>query len=432
MLKKMLLASLILFGCDKGTDPEVRSEAPVPSVRTVVVSDTVLIKKKVISGRIVEKNSSGKDVGGLVAIVCSDSKKTCTETNELGEYYMSFESPVSKVSARSLVNEDSLFDTIKTKKDTAKVDTIPKVVKVDSTKKDTVKITYRKYVPQSEPDTVIVWKDSKKIYETPINSWLNVLPDNYVVQRNISGKIIQNDYVKELKKVEAVFWTTDSIALVIPLEVNGEMYSGFVYQHYNDSSFKNAIRMYNLFVRLMDTSDSVYGLTNVINYSERAGDLVFSDIVPGGIAKYPRPNYFQVIKEGSNVSIIVDSVQKIAPNKKWYALDSLYVRKMFNEVIRYNKDSSKAYYSYKFDTTLRNIVDKMIDSIGFLVETDTTNVVKVASIGDGWFENINNAIGKTFISKPEDYYTDNIYKTGEAEYHITGRIKSFKIYLHLK
>lgn len=435
MLKKILLASLILFGCDKGIDPEVRSEAPVPSVRTVVVSDTVLIKKKVISGKIIEKNSSGKDVGGLNAVVCSDSKKTCVETNELGEYYMSFESPVSKVSARSLVNEDSLFDTIKTKKDTAKVDTVPKVVKIDSTKKDTIKITYRKYVPQSEPDTVIVWKDSKKIYETPITSWLNVLPDNYVVQRNISGKIIQNDYVKELKKVEAVFWTTDSIALVIPLEVNGEMYSGFVYQHYNDSSFKNAIRMYNLFVRLMDTADSVYGLTNVINYSERSGDLVFSDILPGGIAKYPRPNYFRVIKEGSDVSIIVDSVQKISVNKKWFALDSLYIRPSFDENITLIEDREvktgyfgKIWSRFILDTASRNVVKNLSDSIGFLIEAKEDGFVYI--LAQSWEEKVAVVKGINFISYPKSYGKD--LEVGDVSFNVYGKITKFKIYLHLK
>lgn len=434
MLKKILLASLILFGCDKGTEPEVRSEIPVPSVRTVV-SDTVLIKKKVISGRIIEKNSSGKNIGAFSAIVCSDSKKTCVETDSDGEYYMSFESPVFKVSARSLKNEDSLFDTIKTKKDSVNVDTTATVTKIDSTQKDTIKITYRKYVPQSEPDTVIVWKDSKKIYEQPISSWLNILPDNYVVQRNISGKIIQNDYVKELKKVEGVFWSTDSIALVIPLEVNGEMYSGFAYQHYNDSSFKNAIRMYNLFVRLMDTADSVYGLSNILNYSERSGDLAFSDILPGGIARYPRPNYFQVIKDGSDVSIIVDSVQKISVNKKWYALDSLYNRQTYKEVVNVYESGEvmtgyvgKLWSRFVLDTASRNVVKNLSDSIGFMIEAKEEGYIYFLT--PSWPERFAVTKGTNFISLPKIYAKD--LEVGEGDFNIYGKVTKFKIYLHLK
>ena len=205
MFKKILLLSVFLFGCDSGTNPTVPETIPGnPTLQRVTISDTILIKKKVISGKISQRNSSGKDVGAFSAIVCSDAKRTCVQTGENGEYFMNFESTIFKGSARQLVNEDSLYDTIPSKKDTAKIDTTPKVQKIDSTKKDTVKITYRKFVPQVEEDTVVIWKDSKKIYEKPISSWLNILPPDYIVQRNISGKIVQNDYVSELKSVEAV------------------------------------------------------------------------------------------------------------------------------------------------------------------------------------------------------------------------------------
>ena len=215
---------------------------------------------------------------------------------------------------------------------------------------------------------------------------MNILPDNYIVQRNISGKIIQNSYVNELKNVEAVFWSLDSIAMVIPLELNGENYSGFIYQHYNDSSFRKAIRMFNMFVRILDTADSVYGLTPVVNYSERSGDLVFSDLIPGSIARYPRPNYFRVIKEGSDVSILIDSVQNIMTNKKWYSMDSLYVRKMYKDTFTVypNAESMIGYYGelwarYKLDTTSRAIVKNMIDSIGFYVEVESDGDIYIQS-----------------------------------------------------
>ena len=433
MFKKILLVAMMMIGvgCNEVTAPEETKDQTIQAVRKVTISDTVLIKKKIISGKIIEKNTSGKNLGGFSAIVCSDTKKTCVETNGSGEYFMSFESPIQKISARMLKKEDSTFDTIPNSKIDSIVDTVAKVDKIDSTKKDTVKITYRKYVPQSEPDTVIVFKDSKKIYETPITSWLNILPDNYIVQRNISGKIVQNSYTNELKNVEAVFWSLDSIAMVIPLEINGENYSGFIYQHYNDSSFRKSIRMFNMFVRIFDKSDSVYGLTPVVNYSERSGDLVFSDLIPGSIARYPRPNYFRVIKEGTDVSILIDSVQKISTNKKWYAMDSLFVRPMYNDTTLYFNDSTEMGYRYYLTKNCKNVVDSLIDSIGYYIEVKEPGSVKIVSVGDSWKET-HDVTESIFIVKPKAYYTDNMIKFSEAEFQVYGRVKKFQIYLHLK
>lgn len=439
MFKKILLIALLMIGvgCNDVTAPEETIKVEVPKVQTVTISDTVLIQKKIISGKIVEKNSSGKDIGGLSAIVCSDFKKTCVETNDAGEYYMSFESPIQKVSARFLVNEDSLFDTVETPKkiDTVKVDTVAKIDKIDSTKKDTIKITYRKFVPESAPDTVIVFKDSKKIYEQPITSWLSILPDNYVVQRNISGKIVQNDYFNELKDIEAVFWSLDSTAMVIPLEVNGGNYSGFIYQHYNDSSFKKSIRMFNLFVRILDKSDSVYGLTNVVNYSERAGDLVFADMIPGNIARYPRPNYFRVIKDGSNVSILIDSVQKISTNKKWFALDSLYIRPLYTENIKtFPSSLGKNGYvgeiqkRYVFDSSYTKVAKNMIDSIGFYIDAKEDGNIFIQTTT--WEENFHVTKGINFITKPKEYAKN--MEESEIWYYVYGPVEKFNIYYNLK
>ena len=435
MFKKILLLSVFLFGCDSGTNPTIPETIPGnPTLQRVTISDTILIKKKVISGKISQRNSSGKDVGAFSAIVCSDAKRTCVQTDENGEYFMNFESTIFKGSARQLVNEDSLYDTIPSKKDTAKIDTTPKIQKIDSTKKDTVKITYRKYVPQVENDTVVIWKDSKKIYEKPISSWLNILPPDYIVQRNISGKIVQNDYANELKNVEAVFWSLDSLATVIPLEVNGDRYSGFIYQHYNDSSFKNSIRMFNLFVRILDKSDSVYGLTPVLNYSERSGDLNFADIVPGGIARYPRPNYFRVIKEGSNVSIVVDSIQKISTNKKWYALDSLYLRPSFSEKITYYENEvypgfvGKVWSRFILDTATVNVVKNLSDSIGFMIDAKEDGGVIIRA--QWWEDTVYVTKGINFVTFPKERTKDLEYT--DIEYSLYGKVNKFKIYLHLK
>lgn len=156
-------------------------------------------------------------------------------------------------------------------------------------------------------DTVKVYSSGAILYEVPITSWRSVLPDLYIVQRNISGNILKNVNYGQLKEVEAVFWNNDSIAMVIPLEIatNGISYSGFVYQPYDDSSFQKSIRRNNIFTRLIDTTDSVFAVTSVQTYSERSGDIQISDtLIPGYIQKYPKPNSFVALKNGESVKVL--------------------------------------------------------------------------------------------------------------------------------
>jgi len=441
MLRKFLLISMVMVGvsCNNATAPgneSIKSDAV--KIQKITVSDTILVRRKVIFGRIIGKNSSGKEVGAFSAIVCSDTKRTCVKTNNFGEYYLNFESPIQKASARSLSAEDFALDTTETPKviDAIKPDTSAKIDKIDSTRVDTIKITYRKIVPDNTPDTLAIFKDSKKIFKTPITSWLNVLPDDYIVQRGISGKIIQNDYFDELTSVEAVFWSIDSIATIIPLEVNGGYYSGFFYQHYNDSSFKNSIRVFNLFVRILDKSDSVYGLTNVVNFSERAGDLTFADLAPGSIARYLYPNYFRAINDGSNVAAIFGSKNFSSANKKWYALDSLFIRPMFKDSTKFSpetrmgKYAGETQYVYLLDSTFRNIYKNSIDSIGFELESSEDCEVLFKAVG--WDDTLKLKKGTNFFTKPKEYYSGDIATYGEAVYSLFGKPAKLKSYLHLK
>lgn len=434
MFKKLLVLIPFLFGCDNGVqvvEKEVHDTVKIVQSREkVVVRDTTKIPTNIIYGKVSEKNSSGKILGGFSSVVCTDV--ICANVNKNGEYYIekTFEDGylVSKESG------DKDKDTLNTP-DSVKIDTGAIVQKVDSTKKDTVVIHYRKAIPKPITDTVVVYKNARKIYEVPVNSWLNVLPTDYVVQRNISGKVNQNQYFSELKSVEALFWSLDSVALMIPLELNGDIYSGFIYQKYNDSSFQKSLRIFNCFVRVLDSKDSVYGLSNVINYSERSGDLIFADIFPGKIARYPRPNYFSVIKSGDNISIVVDSFEN-KTIQNWYALDSLYSRKMYTyteknyETVWRGMNRQYKQSLYKWDTTVTNLVKSgKVDSIGFYVEVSDTGEVWVYG-GATWYQKLPVTKGVNFVAYDSRYL--EVFKQYETDVDVIGPVSKFKIYYFVK
>lgn len=55
-------------------------------------------------------------------------------------------------------------------------------------------------------DTAIVYKDSKILYEIPVNSWKSILPEKYIVQRSVGIDIRDTSFTKNLKNAEMVYW----------------------------------------------------------------------------------------------------------------------------------------------------------------------------------------------------------------------------------
>ena len=263
-MKKILVAlffALTLIACDTGTN--------TPS--------NVVSNQKYISGKVLERSTTGSVVGGGKVVACLESSRKCVRTNSKGEYLISD----NNILARSYGN-----DTGTTPENLPASDNVS-----GNVVQDTVKIS----------------TNGSVLYEVPITSWKSVLPDLYIVQRNISGNILKNVNYTDLKNVEAIFWNNDSIAMVIPLEIstNGITYSGFVYQPYDDSSFQKSLRRNNIFARLIDKNDSVFAVTSVQTYSERAGDIQISDtLIPGYIQRYPKPNTFIALKQGESVKVL--------------------------------------------------------------------------------------------------------------------------------
>jgi hypothetical protein len=269
-MKKILVAlffALTLIACDTGTN--------TPS--------NVVSTQKYISGKVLERSTTGSVVGGGKVVACLESARKCVRTNSKGEYLISD----NNILARSYGNDTGITP-----------ETLPASDNISgNVVQDTVKIS----------------TNGSVLYEVPITSWKSVLPDLYIVQRNISGSILKNVNYTDLKNVEAVFWNNDSIAMVIPLEIstNGVNYSGFVYQPYDDSSFQKSIRRNNIFARLIDKNDSVFAVTSVQTYSERAGDIQINDtLIPGYIQRYPKPNTFIALKQGESVINFLHFFQK--------------------------------------------------------------------------------------------------------------------------
>lgn len=395
--------ALMMFGCDFGT--ESKKEVPIPKDTTKTIIRKTIVQNDTninvsysmnISGKVSEKNSSGNTIGGFSAIVCLENSGKCTKTNSKGQY--SFSTPkTSSIAGRMFAESDTaqtpevievptnIPDTVTTVDTTIVQDTIiqnDSVIIVDSLDiVETISIDG----DTANTDTVIVYKNSKILYEIPVTSWKEILPEKYIVQRNISGKIVYNGYNNELKQIEAVYWNNDSIALVIPLEISNNKlsYSGFVYQAYNDSSFQYALKINNMFIRAIDTTDSIFAISNVETYSERTGDLnnVFEDLILGSLRKYPKTNILVTIKDGDSVSKIISNNISETPWILPVDINKVFARNLWNIVSEV--DTFPTWYETKyelsnFDTTaLKNLDDKNVDSVYITFNSNKDTTVNV-------------------------------------------------------
>lgn len=126
-------------------------------------------------------------------------------------------------------------------------------------------------------DTAKIIVGNDTLREVPLTSWTNILPTNYVVQRNVSV-VVPSTYANS--KVEAVWWNNDSIAHVVTLGqgTTGQKYSGFVYTVYDDSMYSTNSHLYWLFARVKNSKDSVLAFTKgVTNVVAKVGDLSYDE-----------------------------------------------------------------------------------------------------------------------------------------------------------
>jgi len=297
--------SLALIGCD---DNPVRTETvvvekPKTTVQTNITKKTVILAKGAVYDTIRTKFENNSIVGKIDsvngAIVCSDKMNRCAKTNIKGVYQINLPSRslnagriyegIDTVSTPENVDlspgdttvtpsgkdtnivSDTLIDSTVTVSgnDTLIVISIEVIDSIKSA--DSIKVEISEPTPVAIKDTLSVVFGGTVLREIPITSWGNILPTNYIVQRNID--VIDGTKNKCIVKVDAVYYLEDSILKVVSLEELNNVFSGFIYTYYNDSSYRNETKMYKIFIRGYDSTMRLVSVTNVDSFSERKGDI---------------------------------------------------------------------------------------------------------------------------------------------------------------
>lgn len=139
-------------------------------------------------------------------------------------------------------------------------------------------ISARQLASDNISDTVRIVIGNDTLREIPVNSWSNILPTNYIVQRNVSA-VVNDSFAQS--KLEAVWWSKDSIAHVLELgkATTATKYSGFIYSVYDDSMFAAKAPLYSLLVRIRSATsasvDSIKAASNIVVVTAITGDLAF-------------------------------------------------------------------------------------------------------------------------------------------------------------
>lgn len=288
-MKKLIFAfvALAFLGCDSPTRPN----DPIPKTVTRKIVSSQIVSKNVVfrDSSVIVGSIQDKDTkSGTGVVVCSELMNKCARTNSKGIYSLSpsVARSVSLLAARSYAEDDTVttpenvttsfpvdttFDTTQTViSDTIETETAISIV--DSVVTEIVQ-TVSTVDTVSVDDTLTVVSNGTILREIPIDSWGFILPPNYIVQRDISA--LDSTYDGAIKSVEVVYFMTgDSIAKVLTLgNSGGKYFSGFIYTYYDSLSFKNDSKIYNLFVRGLDSAGNVLVKTEIEMFSERFGDL---------------------------------------------------------------------------------------------------------------------------------------------------------------
>lgn len=109
--------------------------------------------------------------------------------------------------------------------------------------------------------------------EIPVTSWN--LPSGYMVQRNATASVTRG----KGDSTKLVYWSTDSIAYVVTLELDGGhsndtlgIYTGFVYAYYDSTSYMNNAKLFSYFVRTYE-KDTIKAYSDIFPVSARSGNF---------------------------------------------------------------------------------------------------------------------------------------------------------------
>lgn len=109
--------------------------------------------------------------------------------------------------------------------------------------------------------------------EIPVTSWN--LPSGYMVQRNATASVTKG----KGDSTKLVYWSTDSIAYVVTLELDGGssndtvgIYTGFIYAYYDSTSYRTNAKLFSYFVRTYE-KDTIKAYSDIFSVNARSGNF---------------------------------------------------------------------------------------------------------------------------------------------------------------
>jgi len=119
-------------------------------------------------------------------------------------------------------------------------------------------------------DTIDYQRDGQTILSVPVPTWVSVLPDVMLVQRDLSGSL--GGGLEDVARVVCILNLPDGSAQEVELEL-GEVtrrYSGFAYFRYT-----GGVDSFAAVVEARDDSGRLLGRSPQVRFTSRAGDIAF-------------------------------------------------------------------------------------------------------------------------------------------------------------
>ena len=266
---------------------------------------------------------------------------------------------------------------------------------------DSIVVTSNIVVVQSTPvtDTLTVVSNGTILREIPITSWGFILPPSYIVQRDISAE--DSTFDGSIETVEAVYFITgDSVAKVITLGRSGKLFSGFLYTYYDDSSYVNDTKIYNMFLRARDSNDNIICVTTILTFSEKFGDIPYKYGILSKKVGIPESKIVpRIIPAAENNKPLSESINEYLSFRdttiNWVSINN----SSFTYTIDQSTDGEFYYYNLPRAINVSQVYDSVSveiysanDSVTFLfmngknyitkIQPNTWNFVKVAITGN--------------------------------------------------
>jgi hypothetical protein len=130
-------------------------------------------------------------------------------------------------------------------------------------------------------DTLDYLREGRIVHSEAVASWTATMPDLFLVQRDISGKL--TGAVGTVKTVEAIFGTDRSDTLALEWNPVLGSYSGFAYAPWNGTG---TVTRYQVRIEVRDSLRHLIGRTVDIPFTSRAGDLDIPTFSAGNAKPY--------------------------------------------------------------------------------------------------------------------------------------------------